>query len=529
MTERSGHLGTGRRGRWLAGAAAMVCFVALAAMLLSSRLRVESDLRVVAPRSAVPGQPLPVRVLVYEGVDAIEGPTLTPARAHARLCDLWGRCGAAQLLHTGLGPSLEGVLQVPKHASEALMLRVAAQLQADHFLRVQAVVRVVAPNAAATMPSQRPLRALQQLAHGPLQRKVPLQPGDAGRAPDLAPSPTSVVAPPELRIVVGGGVCVPEQVCELFGVAAGEVRALSIEGNAAVTLLPGAERSVGIDAGLLVQRVRVHGPEAAVGLSALRPEGVRDRRQVRLPVALGALTLHPGPRLAVAGVMPHLQVASLEPGPCIVDTFVAGCWIDTFTVDQCERSFQLPRPLQPGITRLQVRRDPFSEQGAAVRVIASAPAGAQAGAAQAALRAVAGPELRERLHIAPGQPRGPLALDDSTWGTVLAAQLEDGLIPLPSPLSDYAQAQAELLRHKRQLRLLSLLSIAAAGAAVVLLVGHTGVRGGAQLDALLAAAGSEAKTVARERRHRRWALLLVLLSLCLSFFAIGLYVAIRHG
>ena len=515
-----------RRVRLLWLGAAFVCFVALSAMLLVNHLQVRSDLRVTLPSAAVAGGRLPLRALLYQGLDAVSGPELSVVPGRARLCDPRGSCGPFVSLRPGLGPSLEGSLSVPAGAKDAVVVQLELRPRAGQVLSLRAVVRVAGGGEAAPLPQARPLRRLQQLALGPLRRAVAGNRMGAGFGDSIAlPSSGDL---PELQVVVGGGVCVPEQPCELFAIAAGDANEISFQATNSVTLEERVSNFAGSPA-LLQQRVVVHGPEGNLGVQAVR-FAVVDSRRVRLPVALGSGTVRRGPRLLVAGQALRLRLDAVERGPCIVDRFVAGRWTDTATVPRCQDEFLVPFKLSPGIERLQLRRDPFSTKGAAVRVVAVVPLGATVEAALPALLAAAGPRLQARLGAAPWQKGDLQRLPPSharLLGELLVAQLEDGLISLPEPLSDHVQAHAELARRKRWLRIMALSSIALSALAIVLLMGRSSAWGGAQVDALLSAAGSERAVRVRARQRRRWALLLVLVSLGLAFLSMGLYVVVR--
>lgn len=552
---QGGGSGTGPRrtgyAAWIRWVAALGCALALGVLLLSSRLQVSHDVRVMVPIRVQAGDPLPVRVLVFGDLQRAQGPRLLAPAGRAQLFSSSGVLLAKAALRVGLGPSLEGSLEVPRGTRGRLRLRVAVgpvELPtAELDVPIAAYARV-----QGGPPNVRPLPELQRLRLGPPERLL----GAVGvsaveevvpaRAPEGTPRSAvdGEVANGQAQVPivrVAGGVCVPERVCDVFVAVPEQVTDIELEPGPAVTLVD--RMFFNGPPALLRQRLRIRGPEAVVHVGVRGGDGGLKRRELRLPVALGTPALAPRRESVFwTSGAPALDLVDVQGRalPCVIDLWQQGRWVGTWTgcgTHAHREAVSLPS----GVLRLQLRSDPLSGATAAAVRVGVGPVGVAASRSSPAIAAtqVASPALLDSgplLHTLAAemgaQLPDPAALSPNEldlFATFLAAYFEGGVLELPPAVGDRGAAVARLARQRRRLAGLVLVAVALSGAAIVLQVARGGLAAAGQAQALLRDAGTTPVQLARDRRKHLWSLGLSLLALLLAFLAIALYVVLRTG
>lgn len=474
--------------------------------MLGDRVRIDHDLRVVAPEAARPGEPLPVRAFLYGGLDAVEGARLVAGELVASLHTGPGAPAIDEIaLVQGLSGSYEGQLRVPADVGEGkLRLRVRAGV-GEHRMVAERAVKVGSRVAApAVLP--RSLRALQQLSPGPVRQ--------LGDAP----------APAALTPVVAGGACVPELPCRLYVHVGSPAAAVSLRAGGDVS--PGEPEPVHETAGAVGLPLTTHGPEATARLLSQRAEAPVAQRPVRLPLALGseALSLR-GALPPVAGQAAALQISG--EGPCIVDAYRDGRWVDTRSYADCSGELVSLR-LSTGTWRLQVRRDPFSADSAAVVSFPVLAAGATPAAllsAAATAAAAAAPEDALAAQVR-ADPDAFVSEFGPTLG-YLRALLEAGLRPLPAAVSGYDAALWRYAKRRERAGLLTVVALALSGLCLGLLVARRGLAASAQARGIMAQAGDTPDENRRRGLLLTLRVLAVMLAILLAFVVIALYVVAR--
>jgi hypothetical protein len=485
---------------------ALLAGFALVLVIGGDAIELDDDLQVIAPEQAAPGDRLPVRALIYTRLQAIDGPTL-----HAQAVDVWietitGReLSRTRLLPARAGSAdVEGMLPLPTDRGELRLL--ARTRVGDRALRVSRPL-VLRADALVRTPEGRPLRALQQYAPGAL----------ISEAGELAPS--------ALELRVSGGACAPEQTCRAFAFVAEAGLALHIEPNSAITPLAHGD-AISTAAGVVALEFVTHGPEAELWLSALRNGRLVARRALRLPIALASARLDTSALSLVEASTFRLRLQGADADGCIVDDFVAGRWVRTGSLAHCDRASGLPFALPLGLSRLQVRRDAFSAQTAAVAAVYLRAPGESADHELEVLTSAA-------AQIAPDDvllrsiARRPASQPDAALSGYLAAILEMGIFAPPPSATAHVELRQQLQARQDRLLTLSLAALGLAALALVLSLGPLGVRAGLRASRLVSQGDPRAS-----RRLRLRSFLVVFASVCslvLVFIVIGLYVLLRRG
>jgi hypothetical protein len=483
--------------------------LALVLVLAGEQADVDNDLHLIAPAIALPRETLPLRALLYTRLRAIEGPVLRRQPLDVLLESPTGQLLARTRLLPAHGhiADLEGALVIPDQLGS---LRVRAQTQIDgRVVGVQAPLRVM-PAAPGSVPEGRRLRALQQFSEG----AIVAEPGE--------------VPPSRLQVRVRGGACVPEQPCHVLvhvGTPAAELR---IEANSTLTPSATAAKPSEATSGVVALDFVTHGPEAELWLIAARQGRRVARRAVRLPVAMGSVSVQADALSWWVHEQPRIRVLAAE-GSCIVDAFRSGHWLRTGSLAACARENSLPFAALPaGIYRLQVRNDPFSAQTAGVTTLYIRAPGETAAHVASAL-------AREARALDGGDPFVQECLADPDTATApatlayLAALLESGVIEPPPAATGYADSSTHLRERQARLRNLSLLALALGGLSLALTIGRRGLSAGVRARALLLRESLDPE-FCRRTRWRSLALVVAsALSLVLVFVVIGLYVLARGG
>ncbi len=241
---------------------------------------------------------------------------------------------------------LEGDVAIPSGTEGVVTL-----LATSHIDRRTVQVRYTAPvETGASIAAYRPER-----------QTSPFHAYELG--PLRVPEPST--APEELDPRIEEGACTPELTCTLSVWVGARSARVRVEPEVGV-VLEGSDVRTG--RGFLRFPLIVRGNEARIEVVALDSD---DRplasRWVRLPLAMG------GVRAAahVEGASVRLEWETLGAArPILVDVYRSNQWVhaSSVTVDDP----WLPLSLAPGVWRLQLRTDPFSEDTAAVIHVAIA-------------------------------------------------------------------------------------------------------------------------------------------------------------
>jgi hypothetical protein len=486
-----------------------VAALTLVSFLTAQSHRVDHDLHLIAPSTAAPGDIVPIRAHLFGDLDRPEGPRLLAREVTVELCNARGDRLASTRLSPGHAGSLEGSLRVPARGA-------GGGAPAGWLLHAHAAVegrggdaeKRIAAEPAALRPEPRALRALATFAPGPLR----MEPG---------------ASPLHLDLAVGGGACAPEEPCELVVHTGASDVALVLAPSGAATPVTSARAEAGSPLASLW--IVTHGPEAEVTLDAQRDGARVARRSFRLPIALGSDALSPMTPLYHAPALPTVRLGG-EPGSCIVDAFRDGRWLRSASLPSCDAGDPVPFvPLEAGLWRLQVRRDPFDSGTAAVRALyVRAPGESDDDVLSTLARAAARVSPDDTL------VRGVRAEPEAYTGALepaaryLLALLERGVVAQPRPTSGHAAALAQLAAELARMRDLAVWALGLCGFLLVLLLVRRGLAGSGAAERVMQAAGSGDAPARRRRRLR--ALITVVAaaaSLSLAFVAIAIYVIAR--
>ena len=399
--ESEGEASTGERGDRvvLVLIPAAVALILLAAGF-AERGPATRDLQLVAPRSAHAGQTIPLRAYFLDLAEArpesIEGASVSvvlrgvegegPVLAEAEL----------QPSET-LGYVGEIVLPPEVHGTHQLF---ATGRAADEDTLDEARRRITIGSAAE--PSSR---------HGRLQTE--LQRYELGVRSGSAP-------PSDFEARVIGGDCTNHAPCGLL-VWVGEPAASIQLQDLAGARDPRCERASTM--GFVACEVSVRGNEASVALVATRDGVEVGRRRLQLPMGSPAPALRRERALVPVGHRPRLRITGLDER-YVVDLFHEGFWVRSTTL--AAGGQELPWSLDaPGLWRVQVRRDVFGANSAAVATWWVSPEGQSR---EDALRALA------------NHPR------QNDWMDPLAPAIRNGELPCaPGPTCEADRIAAFML------------------------------------------------------------------------------------
>jgi hypothetical protein len=361
---------------WAIRLSPMLVAIILATLWLAGAPADVPDLRFAAPIVARPGTSIGLRAWHLDRDD--EGYPVV--RAPAVDVELRNRAGLT-IGRATLSPSLvqgvEGRLEIPSDVDGELSLIAHAvidrrALSAERVLHVRAGID-------SRLPTGRSVNAFQTYELGPMIRV------DSARAPQV------------LDPRIAEGVCAPDLRCTLIvwvGDWSGRVRARSRAG-----VQPDAG-SVPASRGFARLPLVVRGQEGRLLIEALSDDGVAvARRELRLPVLPGGLVA----RAEAEEESWRLEWEALSgPRSVLVDLFQEHRWVDARSLAPGDGGLGA---LPPGVWRLQVRADLFSDNTAAV-----------------AFAVVPDPRGADRLHLAAD--------------AVLAEAEREGLDPLAMAILD---------------------------------------------------------------------------------------------
>lgn len=424
-------------------------------VLIYERGTHDVDLRVIAPAEVAPGDPIPVRAFVLEGVGAAELPRVVPhpVSIDTRPMDLEHPAG------TPLTPSpvagVEGTLVAGTEVGEQRLYLVATLPEGEHA-RVQRRVEVSrTPAAIARVP--RTTTSAREYQPGPL------------RAEEAAPAGL------RLDARVPSGVCVPEVPCELLVWVGGEVPArVEVEPGEGLEVVEPPAPTVGIASLTLVVR-RL---EATVTLRALVDDTVVARRAVQLPMSPGGLMASMDHVMVPAGQPVSVSVSGVSgPSAAVINVFRGGHWVAATSIaagDEAEAApiITLP-PLAPGLHHVQAQASAFDVQGSGVAVVCAYPADDSIEACLLALTGDARVRAREdELAATLRGEHAPLSEEDAARAfRFLAHEHARDLYGLPFPssgLEQLAYGADERISGSRVVVALAMLLMGLVAASIVL-------------------------------------------------------------
>jgi hypothetical protein len=309
----------------------------LAALWLAGASSPAPDLRLSAPSVARPGTTIGVRAWQVDEDD--EGQTVI--RAPAVVVELRNARGvvlASTKLVTSQAQGREGNLQIPRQIDERLWLVGRARVEGREVDVERSLY--VSESIEPRLPKGRSVNAFQAYEIGPMRVL------DSRRAPEW------------LDPRIEEGACVPELRCFL------SVWVGDRETRVRVRPLTGVrvERSVsGPSRGFFRFPLVVLGHEGRIEVEALGEDGtVVAAREVRLPVVPGGIVARAWADEQRVGVEWE-QLGGRR--PVVVDVFQGGEWVDALSLSPDRPD--LPA-FRPGVWRLQVRTDLFSDDTAGV-------------------------------------------------------------------------------------------------------------------------------------------------------------------
>jgi hypothetical protein len=345
----------------------LIVAIIIAALWMAGAPSVIPDLRLSAPLVARPGATIGLRA--WQVDQDTDGYTVILAPAVAvELRNSAGMVLTKTQLRESLVQGVEGHLQVPSGLDGVLSLVALAEIDG----RLVSVERdlYVRASIESRLPKGRAVNAFQGYELGPIRAD------DSRRAVEA------------LDPRVEEGACVPELRCWLSVWVGGEAVAVRLRPLAGVRA---DSRVVAPSNGFVRFPLLVAGSEGRVEVEALGQDGVVvAAREVRLPVVPGGIVA----RASVTDGAVELDWEQLGGrGPVLVDVFEGRRWMRALSLSP--EAPQLPA-LGPGVWRLQVRADLFSDNTAGVvHVVVADPDGA--GLAQQAAATVLAAAEREGL------------------------------------------------------------------------------------------------------------------------------------
>lgn len=470
----------GRRSELAVAVVAGATAIALVyAMLVSERAAVTHALQLAAPDAVAPGADVPLRTFLLFGVSVGDAPTLTASEVTVELLE-GDRVLASTTLAASPTSTAEGVLTAPDRAGD-FVLHAVARLDGEIVATVARELSVAA-DAPPAAPLARLAPPLSQFALGPLV----IEP--------------SQLPPPAFDARVAGGVCVPDQPCQVLVDLGADGYDVRFEPGPAVTVTAGAEHE-GRYARLTLQ---VTGPEGEGVLCALSNGTPVARRGLRLPVALATPTV----ALREPFVRDGRLAMELAPPPgrttLIADLSRDDRFVRTLTLpggaldEHGRRSVDLSfEGLPDGVYRVSVRADPFPTDHVIDRIVRLGPPAAP-----------------------PFDADGPLAF------AYHAAALEDEGLTLPTLVSGLEGDRARMESGQGLVRGFAIAAMLVAAVLIVLAVMRRGIASDAQAAKVLREAGATEDE--RAIRHQRLTLALTVLALAFALLAGTALVAARR-
>lgn len=479
----------------------------LVSVLVMERVDIDYDLQVIAPTTVRPGSSLPIRVHLLGHLRRVEGPELVVKKVYSDLITDTGQRVVRVHLRPSFGNTLDGVLEMPFDLEGSATLRTVAQLDTDQIgVDIQLSIR---RNALPMQTYRRELEPLRQFSAGEVIHHVPVDP------------------PCELDVRVVGGVCVPEQRCDLLVWVGCQHTSVEVARSSAVT--PVGSSKVPIES-ITTITVVIHGPEANLHLFVRNGATLLAERAIRLPIALASSSLRLQEIVVNRAMSPVFRLEDKqEDAGCIVDVYHHNHWLFTHGFEDCLSDIRLPfRPSRPGIWRIQARRDPFSSDSASVRHF-------YVRGSQESNQAVLGAIVEHLLHRDRFAARVLMQSQDSEISefnqkvAFLLAGEDADLVPQPKPTTSLEKTRALLLRQRRRTREFSLLFLSLAGLTLGFLVARRGFRAASKARKIMADAGDTKAYTYRKNLQMTLTILAAVTAILLTFVAIAIYIIARDS
>ena len=484
---------------WVVGVLAPVSVaLVVGAVLASEQAGPDTELQLVAPAAARPGDRVALRANLLGRLDEPDGPTLTTAPIDVTLVDAHEQVRAQTRLLVSPARSMEGALVVPRTLAAGRYTLVArarsAGVRAPFF---------VGPDAPAAQPAPREVAPLAMLAVG---RFLPAAP----------PSEPGAPFDPSIEVRVIGATCVPEVPCKVL-VRVGDPPAdVSLDTTPSVE--PSAPAAVPLSKPDVVSlSARVHGPEGETELVLRRAGTELGRRTLRLPVALGELQLEVSP-FGLLGSTPSVHVLGAPRGrPVIIDVFAEGRWVYThaFAAGALDHQLTLPgfRYERAVPHQVQARTDLFDSSAAASRYVHVARDAYEPPPLEPAMTGYAA-QYRDRAFVV-------------RMARFSFAALDAGRLATPTAVSGRDAAIARALATRERVRLLAGIALALLSGLLVLWLLDRGLRASREARALLLEAGDPEAESAANRRRDTLAVLAIVGAVVLAFLATLAFVLAR--
>lgn len=328
------------RFAWAIRLSPLLVAIILAALWIAGAPSAVPDLRLSAPVVARPGTTIGLRA--WQVDEDEDGYTVIVAPAvEVELRDSAGLVLASVELEKSLVQGREGHLQIPDGIDDVLSLAAVAEIDGASVSVERALY--VRESIESRRPKGRSVNAFQAYELGPI------------RAAES--SRTAVILDPRVE----EGACVPDLRCWLTVWVGDEAAVVRVRPVAGVRVEPRAIRpSNGFSRFPLV----VAGSEGRVEVEAVGEDGAAFAvREVRLPVVPGGTVA----RATATDGRIEVEWEQLgDRGPVLVDVFQGRRWMQASSLSPDDP--HLPA-LGPGVWRLQVRSDLFSDNAAGVSYV----------------------------------------------------------------------------------------------------------------------------------------------------------------
>ena len=475
-------MSTGARiGAWvLRVVVPLAVFAVVIAVFFGERMSIDHELQLIAPDEVAPGDPLPLRGLLFGNLEAMSGPELLGAPVEVTLEDADGTVHARTELRPATAGGSEGGLDVPASILGTYALHAVALIGDAPVASTRRRLEVRASPARAPRIG-RPATELQQLAIQPIEALA------------------DQVPPSRFDVRVIGGACVPEQPCALL---------VHVGNPAASIALAGSEEDTALSAEIVRLEVTVHGPESRVVLEARRDGLAVARRTVQLPVALATPSLQIDSHQSRPSEL-EVHVLGDRPG-IIVDAFAGGRWMHTASVPPSDDPFPLPFALGDGVWCIQARADPYSGERAAVRYVVIGDVDDPNGRITALGGVGAAPSGDDELRFA--------------WA---ATSLEAEVFVQPPGASGFAADQERVASRQNTLRTAALIAMAFGIIIAVLVFLRRGIDSALVAQRVMDATGDPELMSARHARRTLLGALALVFTVALAFIGAFALITLR--
>ena len=315
----------------------LIVAIILAALWVAGAPSTVPDLRLSAPVVARPGSTIGIRAWQVDEDD--DGYTVIVAPpVEIELRNAAGMVVATSKLGKSRVQGTEGDLHVPEGLDEVLSLIAHAEID-GRSVSVERALYVRA-SIESRLPSGRAVNAFQAYELGPMRAAA-----SSGPAVVLDPRVEEGACVPDLRCWLSVWVADQDVVVRVRSAAGVRVPAIAVEPSNGFARVP----------------LVVVGSEGRVEVEAVDRDGtVVAAREVRLPIVPGGIAARAS---VIDGRIRVAWEQIGEPKPVLVDVFEGRRWVHALSLSSDDA--QLPS-LGPGVWRIQVRADLFSNNTAGV-------------------------------------------------------------------------------------------------------------------------------------------------------------------